>query len=121
MNTRVHKQIVLAIGAAVLMSSPLALQAKDKSGMDVCIDAFVAQQLPAGHPLKVVKRDVSANPWNFSQASTIAVSAKGRRSGTSYGSAVCTVNRDGELVAMEVREERSRYAKNEVTEQEPRG
>lgn len=120
MKTRVHKQILLAVGSAVLITAPLVTQAKSEVGMDACINAFVSEQLPAGHPLKIVKRDTS-NGWAFPKDSTIEITTKGRRTGESYGAATCVVNRKGELVAMYVRDERARYADGGALSQEPRG
>lgn len=120
----VHRQVLLAISSAVLFAAPLASQAgsaaKREIGMDTCINAFVSEQLPAGHPLKIVKRD-NTNRWTFPPNSKIEIKAKGRRTGESYGSATCVVNRKGELVAMDVHGERARYADGRTLKQEPRG
>lgn len=120
MKTRVQRQVLLAIGSAVLLASPLATQARDKVGMDACIDAFVTEQIPSGHPLKIVKRD-SSDRFISPPVSKIEISAKGRRSGESYGAATCVVNRKGELVAMQVHGEQLRYADGGARKQEPRG
>jgi hypothetical protein len=88
--------------------------------MDTCINAFVSEQLPAGHPLKIVKRDTT-NRWTYPPNSKIEIHAKGRRTGESYGSATCVVNRKGELVAMHVHGERARYADGGALKQESRG
>jgi hypothetical protein len=120
MKNAVHRQVLLAIGSAVLMATPLMTQAKSKVGMDACINAFVSEEIPEGHPVKIVKRD-STSRWVFPKDSTIEISAKGRRTGESYGAATCVVNRKGDLVAMYIHEERARYADTGALKQEPQG
>ena len=120
MKNAVHRQVLLAIGSAALMATPLMTQAKSEVGMDACINAFVSEEIPEGHPLKIVKRD-STSRWAFPPDSTIEITAKGRRTGESYGAATCVVNRKGELVAMHIHEERTRYADGGALKQEPRG
>jgi hypothetical protein len=120
MKNAVHRQVLLAIGSAALMATPLMTQAKGEVGMDACISAFVSEEIPEGHPLKIVKRD-SSSAWMSPRNSMIEIAAKGRRTGESYGAATCVVNRKGELVAMHIHEERARYADGGALKQEPRG
>jgi hypothetical protein len=120
MNSRVRNKILLVIGSAALLAAPIASQAKDQVAMDACINAFVNEQLPKNHPLKIVKRDTT-NHWHFPRSSLVELSAKGRRTGTNYGSATCLVSAKGEVVAMEIHSERVRYADGAQVKQEPRG
>jgi hypothetical protein len=120
MKNAVHRQVLLAIGSAVLMATPLMTQAKSEIGMDACLNAFVSEEIPEGHPVKIVKLD-SVSGWMSPRNSTIEITAKGRRSGDSYGAATCVVNRKGELVAMHIHDERARYADGGALKQEPRG
>lgn len=120
MKNAVHRQVLLAIGSTALMATPLLTQAKSEIGMDACINAFVSEEIPEGHPLKIVKRD-STSRWAFPKDSTIEITAKGRRTGESYGAATCVVNRKGELVAMHIHEEPARYAGGGALKQEPQG
>ena len=119
MKTRVHGRVLLAVGGAALLAVPFATQAKNQIGMDACIAAFVSERIPENHPLKIVKRDTIK--WAFPQDNTIVITTEGRRTGESYGSTTCMVNRKGEVVAMDIQGERVRYADRGAVKQQPRG
>ena len=129
MKLQSRKPVLLAIGALSALGMSFAAQAGSKAqanaAMDVCIEAFVSEQIPQNHPLKIVKRDNRGHDtlsrWNFPQRSTIEVSAKGRRTGEDYGSATCVVDRKGELVAMQVNNERVRVARSDAPIGDPQG
>ena len=132
MKTRRLTILLLAgvLAAAVLTAFSTAASAQSET---------VAVQLPSGEivnvtvdvppggslddiklPGTIVKRD-STSRWAFPPDSTIEITAKGRRTGESYGAATCVLNRKGELVAMHIHEERTRYADGGALKQEPRG
>jgi hypothetical protein len=122
------KQVVLAVGALAVLSVSFAAEAgnstsKNDNSMDVCIEAFVSEQLPQNHPLKIVKRDSAIRDtpsrWNPPQRSTIEISAKGARTGEDFGSATCVLDRKGELVAMEIKGDRVRMAQGDAKLLEP--
>ena len=126
MNMQSNKRILLTIGALSVLGFSFAAEAATKEraekAMDVCIEAFVSEQLPLNHPLKIVKRDnATRDNWNIPQRSTIEVSAKGRRTGQDFGSATCVVDRKGELVAMEINSDRVRVARSDAQLREPQG
>lgn len=127
MNMQSYKQVVLACGALVLFGASVAAQAatKDDKAMDACIEAFVSEQVPLNHPLRIRKVDTSSGDtlsrWNFPRRSTVEVSAKGTRTGTDYGSATCVVDRRGELVAMQMNSDRVRMVSREAQSSEPQG
>lgn len=129
MKLQSRKHILLAIGALSASCMSIAAEAASKAqadaAMDVCIEAFVSEQIPQNHPLKIVKRDNRGHDtlsrWNFPQRSTIEVSAKGRSTGADYGSAKCVVDRKGELVAMEINNDRVRVARSDAPIREPQG
>ena len=129
MKPQSRKHFLLAIGALSTFGMSIAAEAASKAqaeaAMDVCIEAFVSEQLPQNHPLKIVKRDNrgrdTLSRWSSPQRSTIKVSAKGRSTGEDYGSATCVVDRKGELVAMEVNNDRVRVARSDAPIREPQG
>ncbi len=129
MKLQSRKHILLALGALSASGISFAAEAASKgqtdAAMDVCIEAFVSEQIPQNHPLKIVKRDNRGHDtlsrWNFPQRSTIEVSAKGRTTGADYGSATCVVDRKGELVAMEINNDRVRVARSDAPIREPQG
>jgi hypothetical protein len=129
MKLQSNKYILLTMSALSAYGMSFAAQAASKTttdaAMDVCIEAFVSEQIPQNHPLKIVKRDNRGNDtlsrWNFPQRSTIEVSAKGRYTGADYGSAMCVVDRKGELVAMEINNDRVRVARSDAPMREPQG
>ncbi|NLG77448.1 MAG: hypothetical protein GX535_14545 [Xanthomonadaceae bacterium] len=105
------KRFLLLGSCALIAVMPVASQAK-QDAMDTCIQAFVAEQLPQGHKIEVVKRDTGHRQWTSSRRAPIKVSAKGKRSGKEYASATCEMNRQGELVAMVVKGARIRVAQS---------
>lgn len=107
--TMFGKRSWLLGACAIVAAMPVASHAK-QDAMDTCIQAFVAEQLPQGHKIEVVKRDMGQLQWTSSRRAPIKVSARGLRSGKEYGSATCEMNRKGELVAMIVKGERIRFA-----------
>lgn len=130
MNTQSHKHVLLSVGALAFFGASFAVQAstlkaKNDSAMDACIEAFVSEQVPLNHPLKIVKRDLASGDtlsrWNFPQRSTIEISAKGARTGQDYGSASCVVDRRGEVVAMQINADRVRMARRDARSSEPQG
>lgn len=108
-----------AVAVAVL-ATPMLAHAKNTGSTDACIEAFVDGYLPAGHPLKIVKRDEGSSRFSM-RSSVIRVSAKGKKTGKSYGSATCVVDRKGELVAMYVNHQPVRLASSAGTKATSKG
>lgn len=129
MNMQSNKRILLTVGALSVLglsvTANAATKAQTENAMNACIEAFVSEQLPQNHPLRIVKRDISTRDtlsrWSFPQRSKIEVSAKGRRSGQDFGSATCVVDRKGELVAMEINDDGVRVARSDAQMREPQG
>lgn len=109
MTIRFSKHFSILGVCAAMAAIPVASHAK-QDAMDNCIQAFVAEQLPQGHNIEVVKRQPSRLQMTSTRLTKIKVQAKGKRSGTEYGSAVCEMSRKGEVVAMVVKGERTRFA-----------
>jgi hypothetical protein len=111
MTIRFGKRFWLLGVCAAMAAIPVASHAK-QDAMDTCIQAFVAEQLPQGRKIEIVKRRTSQLQWGSTSTrpATINVNAKGKRTGQEYGAATCEMNRKGELVAMVVKGERIRYA-----------
>lgn len=100
----------LYLSVASVLAVAAATSASGASPMDTCIQAFVAEALPQGHPVKVVKREMSDLYYNHQPAKKIVVKSKGKRSGKSYGAATCYLDDKGGLLAMHVEGERVRVA-----------
>lgn len=109
MTIRFNKHFWVLGVCAAMGALPAASHAK-QDAIDNCIQAFVAEQLPLGHKIEVVKRQPSRFQLTSTRPTTIKVQAKGKRSGTEYGSAVCEMSRKGEVVAMVVKGERTQFA-----------
>ncbi len=109
MIIRFNKRIGL-LGACAIAAMPMASHAK-QSAMDTCIQTFIAEELPQGHKIEVVKRPINQLTWGATHPTKIRVDARGKRSGKDYGSATCEMNQRGELVAMVVKGERIRFAR----------
>lgn len=115
-------KLALGLGAAIgVLAVSSAMSASGSSATDTCIRAFVAQELPQGHPVRVVKREMSDIYWNHQPAKQVLVKAKGKRTGKSYGSATCYLDRDGGLVAMRVEGERIRVAQSSAIDAQSGG
>lgn len=108
MIIRFNKRL-LVLGACAIAAMPIASHAK-QNAMDTCIQTFIAEQLPQDHKIEVVKRPINQLTWSAAPPLKIKVDARGKRSGKQYGSATCEMNRRGELVAMVVNGERTRFA-----------
>lgn len=117
----IGKGILCAAAVAGLFATTSATSAPRSEGMNACIQAFVTQTLPQGHPVKVVKREQRDLYWRHYTAKQIEVKAKGKRTGQSYGSATCFVDRDGGLLAMQVEAPRVRVARSEAIERSTGG
>jgi hypothetical protein len=120
MTIQINKRIGLLAVCVAIAAIPATSQAKRPDAMDNCIQAFVAEQLPKGHDIEIVKRQ----PRNLLQTgctrpTKIQVQAKGKFTGTEYGSAVCQMNPKGEVLAMTVKGERTRFA--QTTQSKARG
>jgi len=113
MNTRLLMKASLIAAIAAVSIAPVASQASSKKGLDNCIDTFVKEQVPQGHPVRIVKRArFEYSLLGFSGPETYEVHAKGAESGESYGSAKCVVGRKGEVLAMYVEGSPIRLAKD---------
>jgi hypothetical protein len=112
MNMRLLKGVVFVAATTGLAILPAATQAKE-TATDACIRAFVDEQIPEGHRIQIKKREMTGLYYGFQKPSTVDVSAKGKRSGKSYGSATCVVDSNGGLVEMYVTGERIRLAQDD--------
>ncbi len=120
METRIGKGILCVAALAGLFAATGA-SASRSDGMDTCIQAFVAQELPQGHPVKVVKRERRGMYMSLQPSKEIVLKTKGKRTGNSYGSATCFVDKDGGLLAMQVEGSRIRVAKSQEAERSAGG
>lgn len=92
-----------AIAAVTLLAAtPFVSQAHNyDAAMDSCINAFVAANLPKEQPVKVFKEETATSPLNVhSRGYKIIVSAKGVESGKYLARGTCTVDRSGEVIAL---------------------
>lgn len=110
MTIRFGKGILMLAACAAAAAIPATSQAAGTNAMDNCIRTFVAEQLPKGRKIEVVKREMTPLYWGSTRPLTIQVQAKGKRSGKEIAAATCEMNGKGELVAMHVKGERIRYA-----------
>lgn len=110
--------VALAVGLVSVSS-----RAAEKEMLQACAIAYAKEYLPAGHPVKIVTRDATARPAEALLARHhVRVTARGSRTGTSYGSATCVIGEDGELLAMQVNAPRVRVAQAKKTQAaSPRG
>ena len=98
---RMTKAVSIAV-ATVALAAPFASQAGNyDAAMDSCINAFVAANLPKGHPVTIQKEEAATSPIGFhSRSYKIMVSAKGMASGKYLARGTCIVDRTGQVVAM---------------------
>ena len=115
METRIGKGI-LCVAALAGLFATMGASASRSDGMDTCVQAFAAQELPQGHPVKLVKRERRGMYMSLEPSKEIVLKAKGKRTGKSYGSATCFIDRDGGLLAMEVEGSRIQVAKSQTSE-----
>lgn len=104
------KKRFLFLGVCAAMAAIPATSYARQDAIDTCIQAFVAEELPKGHDIEIVKRKPRPFQWVSTRPAKIQVHAKGKFSGTEYGSAECQMSPKGELVAMVVKGERTRLA-----------
>lgn len=93
----------LSIAAAtLLLAAPLASQAHNyDAAMDSCIKAFVASNVPEGHPVTVRKEAAVASPLSkYARGYKIVVSAKSADSGKYLARGTCIVDRSGAVIAL---------------------
>lgn len=122
MTLRYGKYKWLVAACMAVTALPAAAHERNQTAMDACIQAFVAEELPQGRKIEIVKRDTSSSVLSSGEGPrTVLVSAKGKRSGRSYGSARCVVKNDGEILAMYVRAERSQLAEAAKRDREASG
>ena len=103
-----YKWLVSACVAVAVL--PAAAHDRGDAAMDACIEAFVTDELPQGRKIEIVKRDSGSSLVSGAGPITVSVSAKGERSGRSYGSAECVVDRGGRIQEMHVHGQRSQLA-----------
>lgn len=101
MNTRISKSVCIAV-ATFALAAPFASQANNyDAAMDACINAFVAANLPKEQPVRVQKEAAASSPLAiYSRGYKILLSAKGVESGKYLARGTCTVDRDGQVVAL---------------------
>lgn len=97
-TVRIAKSLSIA-AATLLLAAPLASQAHDyDAAMDSCIKAFVAANVPQGHPVTVRKQESAISPVGLDAVGyKIIVSAKGAESGKYIARGTCIVDRSGEV------------------------
>jgi hypothetical protein len=117
MSAKFLKQASMILVVAATTILPNASFAASK-GMNSCVEAF-KELLPEGHPVRVVTREQFQVPYtSLRKPETISLKATGAKTGESFGSAQCVVDRKGQLLAMQVTDTSIRLAKtnrNEVT------
>ncbi len=111
MTIRINKRFWFLGVCAAIAAIPATSYAKKPDAMDNCIQAFITEQLPKGHDIQIVKRQPRGLLGMSSTRPTkIEVHAKGKFTGTDYGTAVCRMNPKGEVLALVVKGERTRFA-----------
>jgi hypothetical protein len=91
---------ILSIAATLaLAAAPLTSEAdaRSEAAMTTCIDLFVAANLPKEQP--IVIRKVESEPGQR-RAERITLTARGAKSGRQIARATCTVDRDGQVIAL---------------------
>lgn len=101
MNTRISKSVAIAV-ATFALAAPFTSQANSSdTAMDACISAFVAANLPKEQPVRVQKEAAASSPLAvYSRGYKIIVTAKGMESGKYLARGTCTVDRDGQVTAL---------------------
>lgn len=106
-----RKHLLLAASAAALFACTTTSQARDALAMDNCIRTFVAAHLPRDSKVEIVKHDTRPGSMLKARGRKFTVSAKSKRTGKVYGTATCTTDRAGAVVALDFHGERERLAK----------
>jgi hypothetical protein len=92
---------------------PLTSEARGNA-VEQCVQSVVSQVVPEGLPV-IVKRDIRSIPTAFTSHSKVFITARGEETGKTYGRAVCTIDRMGNLVAIDMGDLRGRNLSARVT------
>jgi hypothetical protein len=101
MNAR---RILLTAGTLVLAATPLATYAGPKQAIDACVQSFVETYLP-DRVVRVHTRQPALGPLGILNdrkgTYTIALSARGARSGKEIAQARCVASTRGDVIVMD--------------------
>lgn len=98
MNMRIGKTL-LSVAALAAIWLPAAAIASEDQALDQCIQAFVNEVVPAGHPVQIRHDDLRASVIRSATRSRVNVIARGANYGKPFGRAACVMDSSGSLVA----------------------
>jgi hypothetical protein len=100
MKSRKVKSVV-SLAALIAASVSVASHADTNPALDLCVQKFVAEVVPADHTSEVRHADIVASikPITASQSKVMLI-AKGESDAKLFGQASCVIDRNGMLVAM---------------------
>lgn len=91
-------------GTLVLVATPLAAYAGSNQALDACVKSFVANYIPKDRVVRVYKHRPAPGPlalMHDKATYTIALSARGKRSGQEIAQARCVANTRGEVIVLD--------------------
>lgn len=92
-------------GTLVLAATPLASYASSNQALDACVKAFVANYIPKESVVRVYKHRPTPGPLAIlldrKGTYTIALTARGKRSGEEIAQARCVANSRGDVIVMD--------------------
>lgn len=94
------------VGTMAFAGAPLASHAGSNQALDACVKTFVANYIPKDRVVRVYKDRPTPGPLALLQDArrgvyTIALSARGKRSGKEIAQARCIASSRGDVIVMD--------------------
>lgn len=99
------RRTLVMIGTLVLAATPLATYAGPRQALDACVKSFVETYVPKDRVVRVHKQQPPVTPLAILSdrkgTYTIALSARGARSGMEIAQARCVASTKGDVIVMD--------------------
>lgn len=99
------RRTLVMVGTLVLAATPLASYAGPRQALDACVKSFVETYVPKDRVVRVHRKQPPVTPLgalNDRKGSyTIALSARGARSGKDIAQARCVASTHGDVIVMD--------------------
>lgn len=100
-----NRMTLAVIGTLMLAATPLASHAGPNQAIDACVSTFVETYIPKDRVVRIRKQHPPAGPLDAmsyrKNVYTIALSARGARSGQEIAQARCVVSKNGQVIVLD--------------------
>lgn len=99
MNSRIVRTLV-SLAALAAASLPVASHANNNPALDRCVQLFVKEVVPAGHPVEIRRDDILATVKPISLTrSKVRLTAQGEKHSKIFGRGECVIDNNGSLIS----------------------